>query len=46
MELEIACAPEMKKAGREKLYNNLHKQAFPQEPVAMTPEMLNRLING
>ncbi len=46
MNLRISCAPDMKKEDRTKLFNALHKEAYPQEPTAMTHEHLARLLNG
>lgn len=48
MALKISCAPDMKKDSRERLWNRLQKAAMlnPPEPVAMTPENLERILNG
>ncbi len=45
MDLQISCAPDMKKESRENIQNRLMRAANPVEPVAMTPENLARILN-
>jgi hypothetical protein len=45
MGLKISCAPDMKQAARDKLFNKISRAAYQKEPVAMTPENLAAILN-